>query len=66
MLQTFLLLLAAISVHLSLSPPNPPVKPKEYATTVKKTLFEIFVQSVTFCSKVSQRTLLESAEENNK
>ncbi|KAF8154794.1 hypothetical protein B0H34DRAFT_537791 [Crassisporium funariophilum] len=48
-----LLLLTAFSVHLSLSPPNPPVKSDECCSGTKgtDTIFEKVVQSVTFCSK---------------
>ncbi|KDQ23083.1 hypothetical protein PLEOSDRAFT_1049839 [Pleurotus ostreatus PC15] len=44
-----LLLITAISVHLSLSPPNPPVALQK--CTGSKTLFERFIQYITFCSK---------------
>ena len=49
-----LLLMTAISVHVSLSPPNPPVKSEECCSGTKETdtIFEKFVQSITYCSKV--------------
>ncbi|KAJ8520226.1 hypothetical protein ONZ45_g2940 [Pleurotus djamor] len=49
MSRSTLLLATAISVHLSLSPPNPPVAFKK--CTGPKTLFEKFIQHITFCSK---------------
>ncbi len=44
----------AISVHLSLSPPNPPVKRQDCFTGTPETntLFEHVVQRVTFLTKV--------------
>ncbi|CAL1710651.1 unnamed protein product [Somion occarium] len=44
-----LLLIAAVSVHLSLSPPNPPAPPKQ--CIAKRSFFERCVRRVTFCSK---------------
>ncbi|PPQ81808.1 hypothetical protein CVT25_013644 [Psilocybe cyanescens] len=48
-----LLLGTAVSVHLSLSPPNPSVKSDECCSGTEgtETLFERFVQSITYCSK---------------
>jgi len=48
-----LLLVTAVSVHVSLSPPNPPVKSEECCSGTKETdtIFEKFVQSITYCSK---------------
>ncbi|KAF9476241.1 ICMT-domain-containing protein [Pholiota conissans] len=48
-----LLLLTACSVHRSLSPPNPSVKSEECCSGTEgtDTLFEKFVQSITYCSK---------------
>ncbi|KXN88512.1 putative protein-S-isoprenylcysteine O-methyltransferase [Leucoagaricus sp. SymC.cos] len=53
--QFALCLLTAISVHLSLSPPNPPVKRQDCRTDTPgtNTLFEHGVQYVTFLSKAS-------------
>lgn len=49
-----LYLLNALSVHLSLSPPNPPAKQDVCTGTPgTDTLFERVVQHVTFLSKVS-------------
>ncbi|KAI0073853.1 ICMT-domain-containing protein [Panus rudis PR-1116 ss-1] len=48
-LKIALLLLAGASVHLSLSPPNPPAPPKQCIH--KRTLFERCVHWVTFISK---------------
>ncbi|KAF5339631.1 hypothetical protein D9611_011510 [Ephemerocybe angulata] len=47
------LLISAIYVHLSLSPPNPPVRKEECYCQKENvnTLFETFVQYITFCSK---------------
>ncbi|CAA7262508.1 unnamed protein product [Cyclocybe aegerita] len=52
-INTFFLLATAASVHLSLSPPNPPVKSDECCSGTEgtNTLFEKFVQSITYCSK---------------
>jgi hypothetical protein len=49
-----LYLVTAFSVHLSLSPPNPPVKRQECCSGTPETesLFEKRVQYVTFLSKV--------------
>ena len=49
-----LLFITAVSVHVSLSPPNPPVKSEECCSGTKETdtIFEKFVHSVTYCSKV--------------
>lgn len=48
------LLVTAICVHLSLSPPNPPVRKEECYCQKENvnTLFETFIQYITFCSKV--------------
>lgn len=54
MLKAASLLVSATYVHLSLSPPNPPVQKEEcyrHKDNVN-TLFETFVQYITFCSKV--------------
>ena len=53
-LESALLLLSAGAVHLSLSPPNPPVNRCECYFGKERTssLFEVFVQSITWCSKV--------------
>ena len=55
-----LLLITAVSVHVSLSPPNPPVKSEECCSGTKETdtIFEKFVQSITYCSKVRFHLLL--------
>ena len=57
MMESVLLLLSAGAVHLSLSPPNPPVNKCEcYFDSEKErksSFFEIFIQSITWCSKVS-------------
>lgn len=57
-----LLLITAVSVHVSLSPPNPPVKSEECCSGTKETdtVFEKCVQSITYCSKVRfiRRSLL--------
>ena len=55
MCKAALLFLTAVSVHISLSPPNPPVKSEECCSGTEgtNTIFEKFVQSVTWCSKVS-------------
>ncbi|RDB30071.1 Protein-S-isoprenylcysteine O-methyltransferase B [Hypsizygus marmoreus] len=45
-----ILLMSSAAVHISLSPPNPPVK--EHNNSVPNTLFEKFIQSITFFSKV--------------
>ncbi|PPR01003.1 hypothetical protein CVT24_000584 [Panaeolus cyanescens] len=52
-LTSVVYLITAISVHISLSPPNPPIKFDECCDEPKKTntLFERFVQYITFCSK---------------
>ncbi|TEB29668.1 ICMT-domain-containing protein [Coprinellus micaceus] len=53
MLKAASLLVSATYVHLSLSPPNPPVQKEEcyrHKDNVN-TLFETFVQYITFCSK---------------
>lgn len=49
-----LLSITAVSVHVSLSPPNPPVKSEECCSGTKETdtIFEKFVHSITYCSKV--------------
>lgn len=51
--KMILLLITAVSVHVSLSPPNPPVKSHECCSGTKETdtMFEKFVQSITYCSK---------------
>ncbi|KAF9559104.1 ICMT-domain-containing protein [Agrocybe pediades] len=48
-----LLLATAMSVHVSLSPPNPSVKSEECCSGIEgtDTMFERFVQSITYCSK---------------
>uniref|UniRef100_A0A8H7XMM4 Protein-S-isoprenylcysteine O-methyltransferase n=1 Tax=Psilocybe cubensis TaxID=181762 RepID=A0A8H7XMM4_PSICU len=48
-----ILFATAVSVHLSLSPPNPSVKSDECCSGTEgtQTLFERFVQSITYCSK---------------
>ena len=48
------LLVSAFSVHLSLSPPNPPVRKEECYCQKENvnTFFETFIQYITFCSKV--------------
>jgi len=53
-LESAFLLISAGAVHLSLSPPNPPVNKCECYFGKERTssLFEIFVQSITWCSKV--------------
>ena len=55
-----LLLITAVSVHVSLSPPNPPVKSEECCSGTKgtDTIFEKFVQSITYCSKVRVHLML--------
>lgn len=54
MMESVLLLISAAAVHLSLSPPNPPVDSCECYVEKEgeRSFFEIFVQSVTWCSKV--------------
>ncbi|KDR70179.1 hypothetical protein GALMADRAFT_144855 [Galerina marginata CBS 339.88] len=51
--QVCLLLSTAVSVHLSLSPPNPSVKSEDCCSGTEgtDTMFERFVQSITYCSK---------------
>ncbi|KAI0916609.1 hypothetical protein AcV5_003047 [Taiwanofungus camphoratus] len=49
LLKIVLLLITGFSVHLSLSPPNPPASPKHCLS--QKTFFERCVRWVTFCSK---------------
>jgi hypothetical protein len=49
-LKTALLCGTGLAAHVSLSPPNPPVKDQN--CSVPNTLFEKFVQSITFFSKV--------------
>ena len=49
-LKATLLCITGLAVHVSLSPPNPPVKDQN--CSVPDTLFEKFVQSITFFSKV--------------
>lgn len=49
-LKATLLCTTGLAVHISLSPPNPPVKDQN--CSVPDTLFEQFVQSITFFSKV--------------
>ena len=53
-IQISLQLATAIAVDFSLSPPNPPVKSEDCCSGTKgtETLFERFVQSVTYLSKV--------------
>ncbi|KAI0726811.1 hypothetical protein C8Q72DRAFT_782944 [Fomitopsis betulina] len=46
------LLVTGLSVHVSLSPPNPPAPPKLRLAAARKTLFERCVRWVTFCSKM--------------
>ncbi|PFH51611.1 hypothetical protein AMATHDRAFT_80175 [Amanita thiersii Skay4041] len=48
-IKSIALLITATSVHLSLSPPNPPVKQQECART--STIFERLIQWITFSSK---------------
>jgi hypothetical protein len=52
--ESALLLLSAGAVYLSLSPPNPPVSKCEcyFEKEEESSFFEIFVQSITWCSKV--------------
>lgn len=52
-LKSIALLTTALSVHLSLSPPNPPVKRDECAGSRTHTIFERLIQWITFASKVS-------------
>lgn len=54
------LLVTGLSVHVSLSPPNPPAPPKLRLAAARKTLFERCVRWVTFCSKVSSSHLVPS------
>lgn len=49
-LKVTLLSITGLAVHVSLSPPNPPVKDQN--CSVPNTWFEKFVQSITFFSKV--------------
>jgi hypothetical protein len=49
-LKEALLCVTGLAVHISLSPPNPPVKDQNCC--VPNTLFEKFIQSITFFSKV--------------
>jgi hypothetical protein len=49
-LKATLLCVTGLAAHISLSPPNPPVKDQN--CSVPDTLFENFVQSITFLSKV--------------
>lgn len=60
LLKIGLLLVTGISVHLSLSPPNPPAPSKHIID--RRTLFERCVRWVTFCSKmmVWVETLLDA------
>ncbi|KZT71175.1 ICMT-domain-containing protein [Daedalea quercina L-15889] len=46
------LLVTGLSVHVSLSPPNPPAPPKVRLAAARKTFFERCVRWVTFCSKM--------------
>lgn len=50
LLKIAALVATGTSVHLSLSPPNPPAPPKQLLAS--KTIFERFVRYVTFLSKV--------------
>ena len=52
-LKSIALLTTAVSVHLSLSPPNPPVKREECTGSRTNTIFERLIQWITFSSKVS-------------
>jgi len=54
-MKVAVVLLSAASVHVSLSPPNPPVKNGEcrFEKDGTNVLFEEFVRSITCCSKVS-------------
>ncbi|SRR6266550_1031903 len=52
-LKSIALLTTALSVHLSLSPPNPPVKRDECTGSRTHTIFERLIQWITFASKVS-------------
>ena len=54
-MEVALVLLSAASVHVSLSPPNPPVNNGEccFEKDGTNVLFEGFVHSITWCSKVS-------------
>ena len=54
-MEVVLVLLSAASVHVSLSPPNPPVNDGEccFEKDGTNVLFEGFVHSITWCSKVS-------------
>ncbi|KAF8634710.1 hypothetical protein AX15_000765 [Amanita polypyramis BW_CC] len=49
--KSIALFTTALSVHLSLSPPNPPVKRDECAGSRTNTIFERLIQWITFCSK---------------
>jgi len=49
-LKATLLCVTGLAVHISLSPPNPPVKDQN--CSVPNTLFEKFIQSITRFSKV--------------
>jgi hypothetical protein len=49
-LKVTLLFVTGLAVHISLSPPNPPVQDQN--CSVPNTLFEKFVLSITFFSKV--------------
>jgi hypothetical protein len=51
-LKSIVLLTTALSVHLSLSPPNPPVKRDECTGSRTHTIFERLIQWITFASKV--------------
>ncbi|KAL0959368.1 hypothetical protein HGRIS_014622 [Hohenbuehelia grisea] len=48
--KCILLVATAISVYLALSPPNPAVATKD--TAGSRTLFERFIQSITYCTKM--------------
>ncbi|KAF8347374.1 hypothetical protein F5887DRAFT_915691 [Amanita rubescens] len=50
-LKSIALLTTALSVHLSLSPPNPPVKRDECTGSRTHTIFERLIQWITFASK---------------
>lgn len=56
-LKGTLLCVTGLAVHISLSPPNPPVKDQN--CSVPDTLFERFVQSITFFSKVLYLFLIQ-------
>ncbi|KAH9830217.1 uncharacterized protein C8Q71DRAFT_717390 [Rhodofomes roseus] len=52
LLKIAALVVTGLSVHVSLSPPNPPAPPKLRLAAARKTFFERCVRWVTFCSKM--------------